>query len=712
MAVNASSETRGFRFGVFELDTQSGELRKSGFKLHLQEQPTQLLALLLSRPGEIVSRDELRENLWPDGTFVDFDHSLNTAVNKLRETLGDSASSPRFIETVPRHGYRFVAPVEPIGNAASASAPRSRWRYGKLLLVALALPVLATVIWLAAGRSDGPPTILVPVPLTTYPGEERYPSFSPDGNQVAFSWTGRAGGNSDIYVNVIGAEQPLRLTTSPADDQQPAWSPDGRHIAFLRFEGQGADVYLISPLGGPERKVAHIHIHQPLQLGYLGFTALSWLPDSSGLILAGLQETPHRRALFSLKLSTGDKEQLTFPPAEQEDGDPVVSPDGRSLAFVRATTGSTAALLVLPLDGEFKPASEPRRLPVNPGYAVRTPVWSGDGRYLHFGAGPQHSLRLFRTRADGTGGPQLTSSGGEKCMELAASRAKSRLAYSKNLFDPNIWRTVIGADPTSHRTSGFIVSSSLDHLPAYSPDGNRVAFITNRSGFTELWVVKRDGSVPARLTFFEGSVLDFPRWSPDSRQIVFAATIGERKAIHLIDAQGGVPRPLLEDKDSQESPSFSRDGKWIYFSSDRSGRNEIWKIPRHGGVPSQVTRNEGGVPLESRDGRFLYYTKQVLGSGIWRMPAAGGEETRIITSVANNGSFDLSERGIYFIPDRDEKGRTSLSYYEFATRSTRVIHHIEKPIAWGLSVSPDGREVLYTQADNYGSDLMLVENFR
>ena len=111
----ASPSPRALRFGVFEADLRTGELRKNGMKVRLQEQPFQVLATLLERPGEMVAREELRQRLWPADTFVDFDHSLNTAINKLREALGDSAGSPRFIETLARRGYRFLAPVEIIG---------------------------------------------------------------------------------------------------------------------------------------------------------------------------------------------------------------------------------------------------------------------------------------------------------------------------------------------------------------------------------------------------------------------------------------------------------------------------------------------------------------------------------------------------------------------------------------------------------------------
>jgi DNA-binding winged helix-turn-helix (wHTH) protein len=115
MTTQPSRAARIVRFGMFEVDLTTGELRKSGSKIRLQEQPFQILALLLERPGHVITREELRQKLWPADTFVDFDHSLNTAVNKIREALGDSASSPRYVETLARRGYRFIAPVEKVG---------------------------------------------------------------------------------------------------------------------------------------------------------------------------------------------------------------------------------------------------------------------------------------------------------------------------------------------------------------------------------------------------------------------------------------------------------------------------------------------------------------------------------------------------------------------------------------------------------------------
>ena len=267
------------RFSVFELNLRSGELRKAGTRINLQEQSLQTLALLLERPGELVTREELRHRLWSKDTFVDFDHGLNAVINRLRDSLGDSADTPRFVETVPRRGYRFIAPVDrgvkdrdgryqpagasghmraEVGDSASAAPPRPGWRYSGNVMwpaVVVALAMAAAVSLYVFRLWASPHLPMRTTPLTSLPGQERHPSFSPDGNQVAFVWDGENGDNQDIYIKVVGAGVPHRLTTHPAADQKPAWSPDGRHIAFVRSSGEGRGIFVIPALGGPERKI-------------------------------------------------------------------------------------------------------------------------------------------------------------------------------------------------------------------------------------------------------------------------------------------------------------------------------------------------------------------------------------------------------------------------------------------------------------------------
>jgi len=236
------------RFGVFEVDLRSGELRKYGSKVKLQDQPFQVLAMLLERPGEVVTREELRVRIWPSGVFVDYDRSLNRAINKLREALGDSPENPRFIETLARRGYRFLVPVESIKSVKSTALPlsappggskhvlslrgRLRWVFWSTLATLAAAILVGVRVWVS-GKQSGQPG-LIAVPLTTYPGHQMFPDFSPDGNQLVFDWAGPKNDNVDVYVKLNGTENLLRLTQDPAPDYAPAWSPDGRYVAFLR----------------------------------------------------------------------------------------------------------------------------------------------------------------------------------------------------------------------------------------------------------------------------------------------------------------------------------------------------------------------------------------------------------------------------------------------------------------------------------------------
>jgi DNA-binding winged helix-turn-helix (wHTH) protein len=247
---NTRSSRPNLRFGAFEMDFEAGELRKSGIRIRLQGQPFQLLSTLVERAGQVVTRDELRQRVWAADTFVDFDASLNIAVRKIRQALGDSTADPRFVETVPRRGYRFVAPVEsiakaPVLGAASGAAlspghtlavPASP---GRILIVLLLLPTSVVAAWLEFSRTHQSETLAPPWrtrPLTNFLGQELSPTWSPDATRIAF--VRRSGGGANIFTMPMAGGHPVQLTHDPADNLNPRWSPDGRYIAYLADEGR------------------------------------------------------------------------------------------------------------------------------------------------------------------------------------------------------------------------------------------------------------------------------------------------------------------------------------------------------------------------------------------------------------------------------------------------------------------------------------------
>jgi Tol biopolymer transport system component/DNA-binding winged helix-turn-helix (wHTH) protein len=708
------------RFGVFEADPEVGELRRNGLKLKLQDQPFRILLMLLENPGKIVMREEMRTRVWPEGTFVDFDHSLNASINKLREALGDTASNARFIETVPRRGYRFIAPVERSEPAATPLPPYTRPRKRVAAFVAVAIALGAVIAGVALRKNGGtnlpPPRI---VPLTSTPGVEVDPSFSPDGNFVAYSGTTHTGSTPvsgwgtqrNIYIQQLGSDTPRQLTTTPTNDRSPRWSPDGRYIAFARALSPEETAIAMAPaLGGSENILLRIHERPRKPF----FVLLDWFPGSGAIVVADCGQSGDRFSLYGVDISSGDRWRLTDPPPPGlGDLDPAISPDGRLLLFTRyAGNEQEADIYVLDLDERGRAAGEPR--PLTRGKRLsRAPIWMPHGQEILFSSGPQHRSSLWRMRAFQGATPSPVGLGVEGYFLLTASLSGqgNRLAYSRFTADADIHQTEISVNEKRVvRTGPFLSSTAIESLPEYSPDGSQIAFVSARSGVQEIWISGADGSSSYQLTNFQGDPeVSFPRWSPDGRRLVFAGG----RSVYVWDLNARRAVVVAKDVAREAVADWSRDGKWLYLLSNRTGREEIWKMPAAGSPEMiQVTKNGGGAMRASPGGRFLYYAKGERGPALFRVPVTGGEEVQVIEKIANNGCFALTGSSIYFIPPADAEERSSVESVDVRTGARTTIARIDRLPLWGLSVTHNGRFILHTQLDKADSDLMLVENFR
>ena len=603
---------------------------------------------------------------------------------------------------------------------ASKPASRTPWYIaGAAVVIAVILGISAWmgVFGPANEAGDALAEPLQAVPLTSYPGSEFSSSFSPDGNQVAFCWDGENQDNWDIYVKMIGSETPLRLTTDPAPDFSPAWSADGRTIAFLRMmPRQKAAVLLIPAIGGPERLVAEISYPAELEIA----SSLAWGPDGKELVVTERNSPGDPLALFLLSTESGEKRRLTSPPAKSRgDVGPAFSPDGRSLAFARILGFLVSDIYLLALAEDLTPNGEPKRLTFQ-NLPSWSPTWSPDGREIVYASGRfVESMSLWRISVSRSGEPERLPVAGEGATLPAISRRANRLAYTKRSQDTNIWRLPLRESGSGAAAATRLISSTRDdYNPQYSPDGKRIAFTSSRTGTYGIWLSDADGSNAAPLFVKEGAHSGTSRWSPDGRRIAFDSNPEGQQDIYVISARGGNPIRLTTHPVDDQVPSWSQDGEWMYFHSLRSGRSQVWKVSVGGGEPIQVTQDGGLVAFESTDGEFVYYTKgdDLARASLWKVPVGGGEETQVLESV-HTPNFSVTPQGIYFIqaPDTDEPGRSFLiRFFDFATGRATRINSLPPGVGayLGLTVSPDGRSILYTQVDQSQSDLMLVENFR
>jgi Tol biopolymer transport system component len=601
---------------------------------------------------------------------------------------------------------------EEIAGAAPPSATRAAPKQRHWLSVAAGI---ATIAVIGAGaflyRQMSPrETPLAVSPLTAFPGYELEPALSPDGNQVAFEWEGEGRDNSDIYVKLIGAGEPLRLTTDPARDHSPAWSPDGRWIAFLRDRpDQSSAVMLVPALGGAERMVAETAATPFGEYKHVGSRALAWTPDGKQLVISDRTAASEPLGLFLLSIETGEKARLTSPlPPAVSDRSPAFSPDGRFLAYSRSFGSVSADLYLVSLTSSLRPDSEPKLLTQDHRWNDG-PTWLDD-RELVFSSSRDGTETLWRMRADGTGHVSRVPLAGNGSRSPAFSRAAHRLAYVQRFQDANIWSLPV-PDGTggSARPRIVVASSRLDNNADFSPDGRRIAFQSDRAGSAEIWVCESDGSHPRQLTSFGHGETGTPRWSPDGSRIAFDSNAEGLYQVYVIGADGGTPKRLTEPPASNSVPSWSHDGHWIYFRSFQNGGNQIWKVPARGGAAVQINAQVGGTVAEAPDGRTLYHMTG-NSSALWMKPPDGAAEVKVIDSVTLR-AFAIADEGIYYM-GADPGSRWSIHFLNLSTHADTRIAELTKPPMLGMSLSPDRRTLLYTQIDGEGSDLMLIENFR
>jgi len=606
---------------------------------------------------------------------------------------------------------------------SEAQAPASRqqlWLRRRIWQAALAGAVLlACVSWTVNSALFSPrytPEFadLRIQPLTSQAGWERTPALSPDGRTIAFTWTDRLGRQAQVYRKGPNDTEPVKLTNSESEGNigYPAWSPDGSRIAFKRQRGISGAIYSIASTGGDEQKIVD------LQLAPLS-SSIDWSPDGAELVFSDASLVPTQSAIYLYNLRSKVKRKLTDPPPLADgDWNPKFSPDGLTVAFKRVIGYWADDIYLVPTAG-----GKPQRL-TDARAGIWGHAWTADGKSLIVSW--QRSSTIFgvwRIPLSAPSRMECITQGGIDAITPATGRKTSRLAWANQIWDLNIYRIpAIGVG----KPAKLIASTLRDQGATYSPDGN-IAFISDRSGSREIWLAKGDGSGQVQVTHFSGPSIDHLQWSPDGRMVAFDARPHGYSDIFTLECDSaktrcGEPKPLLMTP--AMIPSWSADGKFIYFASDRTGRREIWRVAVSGGPPLQVTNNGGYMSRESRDGKWLYFSKYVRDS-IWRTPgsqaqnrAAFGEAEVIGPPYkVKTDDWTITADEIVFLDSATSTRSAAIRAYRIATGRTRSILELTELLPdtrgnMGISVSPDSRWVLYSQLDRSGSNIMVADHIR
>jgi Tol biopolymer transport system component len=572
-------------------------------------------------------------------------------------------------------------------------------------LLALGLCSVGVLVSVLARLATGPLQAPKRTEFTNEAGAHAYPAFSPDGKQVAYSAHGASKDETfHIFVRPFSGGAPRQLTSGKSSDIGPAWSPDGGSLAFQRVDEDGSRVMVIPAAGGGARKVAEFGAAgdetQPLR-------SAAWTQDGKSLVVAGAEEG-QPSALSVVVVDTGAARRITTP-AKETPGDfsPEVSPDGATVAFVRATDSENregADIWLCDLSG-----GGVRRLTFDD-HMIRGIAWTPDGRELVYSSDRGSGWRLWRLPAYG-GTPRDLLIAGHQAQFPALSR-DGRLLFTERAAESSIWRVELGVPGTpikDPKERPLVRSDAREIEPAISPDGERIANVSDQNFDQQIWVGDADGLTPRyQLTKIPGMRLRHPRWSPDGTQLLYETRSQRGVETYRTEVKPNAKQVRVV---SDGGASWSHDGKSIYYES----RGQIWKAKSDGSDARDITgrRRGGGDPEESEDGKYVYFRNWRT---IWRAPSDGGQEEEAIVPEHDlaGSSLQPMKDGVYYLEWTRAQRSFVLAFWDSAAgKSTGILILKDIDLAGdGFRVSPDGEYVLYPKTDQNETNLVLVENFR
>jgi DNA-binding winged helix-turn-helix (wHTH) protein/Tol biopolymer transport system component len=733
VAVATDNGTRPVQFGIFEVDLRAGELRRNGARVKLQEQPFQILSTLLERPGQVVTREELQRKLWPADTFVDFDHSLNAAIRRLRDALGDSAENPRYVETVARRGYRFLIPVN--GARALIVTQPTRKPGVELqhwtIFVSCGLLLVLGVGWLIVHGRHQPivarPGQIKHRRLTANPNEDPVLGavISPNGKYLAFSDT------TGFYLRQIDSGETHSLNLPPGLKAVPAaWYPDGTHLLASWAEGPKAppSLWEVSILGGTARKLIEdgrlpAVSRDGSQIAFVKGPKLAeelWVVAANG-------ENPRR--LVATQMCTL--------------GEPAWSPDGRRIAYVMGSYApeqwqAESSVVLFDLDSGqqetiFSTASSQAPIyadmELGPGL-----VWTPDNHLVYsLSEAPpnQSDSNVWSIPLDShgrvVGTAQRLTATPDEVSALSASADSKRIAYTKNSLSPVIY---VAETDSGGKRLGPLRRLTLDNWRNYpfswTPDSKAVLVASDRDGTYHIFKQQIDRTVSEELLVGGSEEVMLPRLAPDNSTVLYETwpksgeSVAERRLMRVSLAGGPAQTVLRQDAMGNMQCARAPSTLCLYDARTTSEVLFFSFNPATGHkeeLPQLRIRDEAPYAYNwslSPDGKTLATAK---GKVVQKDPSVtfysvsdGSKRTVTAHAWAGISSIDFAADGrSLWAPAYTNDGKWALLNIDLQGRTRIVLEDTNMTIGWAIP-APDGHHLALWEARG-NSNVWMLECF-
>lgn len=677
----------------------------------------EVLCLLADADGAVLSRGQIMERVW--AAAVVNEEALTRVISDIRRALGDERSRPRYIETIPKRGYRLVAGVirdpavfqwtheemptsseaEVVREADVAARPNRFRRWRPLLGMVAAVCILTIIVRAILQPADQDATasssFLDVSSLTSDPGQDAYPAFSTDGTRIAFS---RRASDTDLYHLFV--KQPrqaheIQLTEGSYDDRYPAWSPDGGTIAFVRIKQERRDICTMPSLGGPIRVIRTFEGR---------IVGLDWSPNGISIALAHAP-SDGVFSIFALDLETGLLNQLTQPlSGSWGDVWPRYSLAGDRIAFIRSQTSGRQVVGVVPAGG-----GQIETVPCDLNY-LRDIDWYPGDRYLLVSATGGDRYRVWRLNIISREQSPIVLPV-DQVLGLSMSASTGMLVIQVSKDDTDLIRYYLNRGTNEDGTlPGDVLfpSTQGDYLPAIDPAGSRIAFCSERTGEPQIFLANVGGGDVVQLTDFSGIDVFHLSWSPDSSRLLIGGQDKDGSiVISMLDPEGGQSKAIPLEFEMVDRLVWSTGGEWIHFNSSLAGHWRSSKI-RPNGSDLQVVRNAYSLIIhqDKLDGSLFFL--DLFQAGLRRLDPDGIEHL-----VSDNYPPTLKIRGtasrgnsIFYIADVDK--RSILFVHDLATGQHDTLGTFARRCSGPLALYPDGGSLLVTATTRVVSDLALV----